>query len=114
MTTIAARWLAVIVATAVIPMAVRADEPGSEACDKETRRLVEQLASERFVDREEATQQLAKLGKAALPNLREASKSPDAEVRRRAQQLVEQIEPPPAPPTRPRQEQPLPNVKSYL
>jgi hypothetical protein len=104
--------LAVILALAVIPTAIRADEPGSEARDKETRRLVEQLASERFGDREEATQQLAKLGKSALPRLKEASKSPDAEVRRRAQQLVQQIEPPPAPPSRPRQV--IPDVKSYL
>jgi HEAT repeat protein len=114
MTTMASRWLTLIVAMAVIPTAIRADEPGSEARDKESRRLVEQLGSERFGDREEASQQLAKLGKAALPSLKEATKSPDPEVRRRAQQLVEQIEPPPAPPTRPRQEQPIPDVKSYL
>jgi hypothetical protein len=114
MTTIASRCLAVILALAVITMAIRADEPGSEARDKETRRLVDQLGSERFEDREEATQQLAKLGQAALPGLKQASKSPDTEVRRRALQLVQQIEPPPVPPRRLRQEPPLPAVKSYL
>jgi hypothetical protein len=63
-------------------------------CEKELKRLIDQLGSERFKDREEATHELSKLGKSALPSLRKATHSPDAEVRRRAQQLVEQIEPP--------------------
>jgi hypothetical protein len=49
-----------------------------------------------------------------LPNLKEATRSPDAEVRRRAQQLVEQIEPPPARSVNPNREQLTPAPKSYL
>ncbi|HEV3084596.1 MAG TPA: HEAT repeat domain-containing protein [Gemmataceae bacterium] len=62
--------------------------------EKEIKPLIDQLGSERFKDREQAAHELARLGKSALPGLRKATESPDAEVRRRAQQLVEQIEPP--------------------
>jgi len=55
------------------------------------KRLIDQLGSERFEDREQATQELSKFGKSALPSLKEAAKSADAEVRRRAQQLIERI-----------------------
>ncbi|HEV3083972.1 MAG TPA: HEAT repeat domain-containing protein, partial [Gemmataceae bacterium] len=48
--------------------------------------LIDQLGSERFKDREQAAQELAKLGNSALPALKEAAKSRDPEVRRRAQQ----------------------------
>jgi gas vesicle protein len=81
---------------------------------KEIKALIDQLGSARFKDREQATHELSKLGKSALPSLKEAVKSPDAEVRRRAQQLVEQIESPPVqsidPPRQPR----LPAIKTYL
>ena len=80
----------------------------------EMKRLIDQLGSERFKDREQATHELSKLGKSALPSLKEATNSLDAEVRRRAQQLVEQIE---APAVRARDrcpEQRLPAAKSYL
>src|SRR5262245_50950385 len=96
MAKIAPRWLAVIVAMAAVAPATQADEPRSGAPQKVVKRLIDQLGSERFEDREQATQELSKLGRAALPSLKEATKSPDAEVRRRAQQLVEQLEPPPA------------------
>jgi HEAT repeat protein len=104
----------VVVAAAAIAGAIRAEEPRSGAPEKEIKCLVDLLGSEAFNDREEATQQLSKLGKHALPGLREAARSPDAEVRHRARQLIEQIEPPPVPPAGPRQERPLPAPKSYL
>src|SRR5262245_15447774 len=47
--------------------------------EKGMSRLIGQLGSERFQDREQATQELLKLGKAALPSLKEALKSSDAE-----------------------------------
>ena len=61
----------------------------------EIKRLIDQLGSERFEDREQATQALSKLGKSALRSLKEAAKSRDPEVRRRARQLVERLEAPP-------------------
>ena len=95
-------------------LAVRADEPKSGASDVDIKRWIGQLGSERFEDREQATQRLSKLGKDALPSLREAIKSPDAEVRRRAQELVEEIQPPAVRSMGPHPEQVIPAAKSYL
>lgn len=54
--------------------------------------LVAALGSEHFAERESASQQLDKLGPVALEALRSACRSEDAEVRRRAEELVERIE----------------------
>jgi hypothetical protein len=77
-----------------IAAAGRADEPRNGASENEIKRLIDQLGSDRFTEREQATDQLSKLGKSALQSLKEATKSPDLEVRHRAQRLVQQIEPP--------------------
>jgi hypothetical protein len=82
--------------------------------EDENKRLIDQLGSKRFKDRQHATHELSQLGKSALPSLKEATKSPDAEVRRRAQQLVERIEPPPVKLTDPGAKQLIPPGKSYL
>ena len=91
-----------------------AEKAAPAKAGKEIKPLIDQLGSARFKDREQATCELSKFGKSALPSLKEAAKSPDAEVRRRAQQLVEQIESPPVrsidPPRQPR----LPDIKTYL
>ena len=52
---------------------------------------VKQLGAEAYVDREKATDELRKLGKAAEPALKKALESQDAEVRRRAQSLLEEL-----------------------
>jgi HEAT repeat protein len=114
MTTMAFRGLAVSIALAALTAAIRADEPQGGAPEKDMKRLIGQLGSERYKDREQATRHLAQLGKAALPGLKEAAKSPDAEVRRRAQRLLEQLEPPAARSGDARREPLLPAVKSYL
>src|SRR4051812_10314160 len=54
------------------------------------RKLVEQLGSTDFATRERATQELSKLEEAPEP-LREATRSEDAEVRRRSQTAVDVI-----------------------
>jgi hypothetical protein len=54
--------------------------------------LVAKLGSSRFTEREEAATQLTKLGRDALPALREAMNSKDPEVRSRAAALVEKID----------------------
>jgi HEAT repeat protein len=105
--------VAIILGVAALSPASQAAEPKSGASQKEIGRLIDKLGSERFEDREQATRQLGEAGKAALPSLKEAARSPDAEVRRRAQQLVEQIEPP----ARSADPQPgpvKPAAKSYL
>ena len=67
------------------------EKPTPAKSEKEMKRLIDQLGSERFENREQATQELSKLGKSALPSLKEAIKSRDAEVRHRAQQLIERL-----------------------
>jgi gas vesicle protein len=65
--------------------------------EEQMQRLIGRLGSERFTDREHATEELSKLGKSTLSSLKEAVKSPEAEVRRRAQQLIERMKSPPVP-----------------
>lgn len=55
-------------------------------------RLIEQMGSADFEDREKATVELGKIGLPALPSLREALKSTDPEVRRRAADLVSKMQ----------------------
>jgi hypothetical protein len=107
MATTASRFLAATIVIAAIPAAIQADEPKSRASDQDIKHWIDQLGSDRYKVREQATRQLSKLGKSALPSLKAATQSTDEEVRRRAQQFVEQIEPPPVPP-------PKPPVKIYL
>jgi hypothetical protein len=58
--------------------------------------LIEQLGNDQFKEREQASAELVKLGSSVLPSLREARQNRDAEIRRRAQRLIELIDPPPA------------------
>jgi hypothetical protein len=58
----------------------------------EIRRLIDQLGSAKFTEREEATAALDAAGEPALPGLRKAAEADDAEVRRRAVDLVHKIE----------------------
>ena len=58
--------------------------------------LIAQLSNEEFTIREGATKELFALGWVCVPQLREAAKSRDSEVARRAEQLIERIEQEPA------------------
>src|SRR5262245_43839654 len=51
-------------------------------------KLIDQLGSPKFTEREDAMKELEKIGVPALPALRKATKSNDAETRRRAEELV--------------------------
>jgi RNA polymerase sigma factor (sigma-70 family) len=55
-------------------------------------KLIEQLGSDTFADREAASRELERVGSAALEALRKAAQSADLEIRRRAQALVNKIE----------------------
>src|ERR671931_2307711 len=55
-------------------------------------KLVEQLGSGDFEEREKASKELDDIGAPALEALRKAAASEDAEVRHRAQDLVRKIE----------------------
>src|SRR5262245_11422049 len=67
--------------------------PEKQADSSEIARLIHQLGSEKFTEREKASKALEKIGKRALPPLRTAaSTTKDAEIRRRAESLVRSIE----------------------
>ena len=60
--------------------------------EAEVKPLIERLGASRYGDREEATKALEKLGRPALPGLREARAAGDPEVRERVRLLIEKIE----------------------
>jgi hypothetical protein len=74
----------------------KSDEPTAPKPTPEQQKridqLIKQLASDDFTEREQAHKELAKIGPAAIPALREAAKSPEAEVKRRAADLVSHLE----------------------
>jgi hypothetical protein len=74
-----------LLAVAAVPSA-EGDKKRAEEIDK----LIKQLGSESFDAREEATKKLSKMDD-ALPALRKAAKSDDAEVSRRASDLADEI-----------------------
>src|SRR5262249_32147222 len=62
--------------------------------------LIEQLDSEQFVQRQQATEELEYLGKIAQPQLEKALASdPPLEVRRRVERLLERLQPQIVPPS---------------
>ncbi len=87
-TALPAALFAVPVLTATACFPARGETPGTA----EIRRFIDQLGSGSFDEREKATAALDAAGEPALPGLRKASESDDAEVRRRAGELVRRIE----------------------
>ncbi len=74
------------------------EEPAKKQADtgSKVESLVKQLGAESFKEREAATEELKKIGKPAVPALKEALKSEDAEVRSRAEQILKGIKEPSA------------------
>jgi hypothetical protein len=73
----------------LIPAAARSESPGPVERDaKKIPGLISDLGSPRFEVREQATQRLARLGEPALEALETAARSPDLEIRRRAENLA--------------------------
>jgi hypothetical protein len=70
------------------PRIAAGETPSKEKIDK----LIEQLGSESFAEREQASSALAVIGVPALEALRQAAKSEDAEIRKRAEELLPKIE----------------------
>jgi WD40 repeat protein len=61
--------------------------------DTEVERLIKQLGSDEFVERETATKRLQEIGDPALGALDKAATSADAEVRRRAEYILDKLYP---------------------
>jgi hypothetical protein len=59
---------------------------------KQIQQLIQDLASDDFGTREKASRTLSSVGKTALPALREALQSNDAEVRQRARRIMDAIQ----------------------
>jgi hypothetical protein len=76
--------VAILVGLIAIP-ALAADPPSIE-------KLIEQLGSRSFVEREKATKALRERGPEVLPALRKALESKDEEVRRRAETIIPPLE----------------------
>jgi gas vesicle protein len=70
------------------------DEPTKAAAAdaKQLKKLIHELGSDDFSVREKATQGLTDIGRTALPALREALQSADAEVRQRARRVMDSIQ----------------------
>ncbi len=67
--------------------------PGAEPPDNaKIARLIQQLGSNNFDEREKASKELDAIGAPALEALRKAAKSDDAETKRRAEELAQKIE----------------------
>jgi hypothetical protein len=73
----------------------------SQTLDESARQALErcivEMGSDRFADREQATQRIKARGQVALPYLRRAHESPDLEIVRRAEACIEAIEHGPGP-----------------
>jgi len=62
--------------------------PAQKADNEKIAKLIEDLGSDEFEERQKAFEQLGKIGAPALEALRKATESKDAEVRKKAKQLV--------------------------
>jgi hypothetical protein len=77
-----------LVTSALFPQV--SSEPATDA--DEIDRLVRQMGSDSFTERQKASKALEAIGEPALETLRKAAKDGDAEIRRRATELVRTIE----------------------
>jgi len=79
------------------PAAITPDQVMAE----EAKALITKLGDDDFKTREAATADLRKLGRAALPHIKEATKSDNPEIKARAEKLVAELDPAPATPVAP-------------
>src|SRR6188508_1268330 len=86
-----ARFSTLLVALLLVASLAVADEPTKPAISPELQKLIQQLDADDFADRASASEQLAKLGKDALPGLEEGVKSNSPEVSTRSFDLLQQL-----------------------
>src|SRR6516162_9138639 len=85
--------LLVLLAGLAIALAASLPMPAGETADAgKINKLIEQMGSGTFAEREKATRELDAIGVPALEALRKAATSEDAEIKRRAQELLSGIE----------------------
>src|SRR5262249_23819057 len=76
------------------PPAKAEEAPPKPTAEQQKRidELIKQLGADGFDEREQAQKKLEKIGPAALESLRKAAKDPEAEISRRAADLVARLE----------------------
>src|SRR5262249_8595512 len=80
------------VALVVLPITLLRSEPLRVPSATEIDRLIQQLGSDRFAEREKASRRLEIIGEPALEALSKATKSADTEIRKRAIHLEKTIQ----------------------
>src|SRR5882762_186018 len=80
------RWFALLVLLPFVPVVT------GDADDQEIGRLVKQLGSDKFKEREAASARLKQIVEPTLDALHKAAASNDPEVRRRAEKIIAVIE----------------------
>lgn len=86
-------YLLATLTVAGLVLVISLPSPAGEAPSKEKiDTLIEQMGSGTFREREKASKELAAIGVPALEALRRAARSDDAEVRKRAEELIPKIE----------------------
>lgn len=84
--------LGLMLAAAVFTSRAESPDPqGERPSSAAIARLIVQLGSSEFTEREQASQRLGDIGEPALPRLRAALKNPDLEVRFRARDVLRNI-----------------------
>lgn len=83
--------IALLVAGLALVLSQKEARAEEKAKAEKIARLIGQLGSEQFEERDQATKALDALGPAALKALQEAARDSDAEIRRRAEGLVQAI-----------------------
>ncbi len=73
-------------------LAFLARQTPTEAQLRDAEKLVRQLGNDSYEEREQATERLIVLGRAAVPLLRQAASDPDPEIRSRAARCLHEIE----------------------
>ena len=86
-----ARFSSLLVVLPLIAFVTFAEEAARPAISPELQKLIQQLDADDFADRASASEQLAKLGKEALPALEEGVRSDSPEVATRSFDLLQQM-----------------------
>lgn len=88
-----ARYLLASLIVPGLALLISLPSPADDAASKEKiAKLIEQLGSGSFDEREKATKELAAIGTPALEALRKAAKGEDLEIRKRVEQILPSIE----------------------
>ena len=84
--------LLIVILFGIAPHLSAGDNPAGTEGSERIERLIRQLGSGSFQERERAGREIIAIGAAALPRLRSATENADREIARRAKSCIEEIE----------------------